>query len=115
MVIPFSNLQQCHDPMLGYLLPFLFGGLFILQVWKCQNTCLQEQRAEEEERVQATERRAAQASEQARKSQALESQVLNKVSDIQVWLFLLIVYSGYLNINSRNKIFRQHVRQEPRV
>lgn len=46
----------------------------------------QEQRAEEEERVQATERRAAQASEQARKSQALESQVLNKVSDIQVWL-----------------------------
>ncbi|ROT72975.1 hypothetical protein C7M84_008642, partial [Penaeus vannamei] len=44
---------------------------------------VKEQRAEEEERVQATERRAAQASEQARKSQALESQVLNKVSDIQ--------------------------------
>ncbi|XP_071544769.1 uncharacterized protein [Panulirus ornatus] len=44
---------------------------------------VKEQRAEEEERVQATERRAAQASERARKSQALESQVLNAVSDMQ--------------------------------
>ncbi|XP_068221139.1 uncharacterized protein [Palaemon carinicauda] len=44
---------------------------------------VKEQLAEEEERVQATERRAALASEQARKSQALESQVLNTVSDPQ--------------------------------
>ncbi|XP_045594124.2 treslin [Procambarus clarkii] len=44
---------------------------------------VKEQRAEEEERVQATERRAAQASERARKSQQLESQVLNTVSNPQ--------------------------------
>ncbi|XP_050735884.1 treslin-like isoform X3 [Eriocheir sinensis] len=44
---------------------------------------VKEQRAEEEERVQATERRAAQASERALKSQALETQVLNTVSDPQ--------------------------------
>ncbi|KAK4320568.1 hypothetical protein Pmani_008572 [Petrolisthes manimaculis] len=42
---------------------------------------VKEQRAEEQERVQETERRAAQAEEQARKSQALESQVLNDVSN----------------------------------
>lgn len=48
----------------------------------------QEQRAEEEERVQATERRAAQSSERARKNQALESQVLNTVSNPQVSLVL---------------------------
>ncbi|XP_066937906.1 treslin-like [Macrobrachium rosenbergii] len=44
---------------------------------------VKEQLAEEEERVQATERRAALASEQARKSQALESHILNTVSDPQ--------------------------------
>lgn len=44
---------------------------------------VKELRAEEEERVQATERRAAQASERARKSQQLESQVLNAVSNPQ--------------------------------
>ncbi|MPC07935.1 Treslin [Portunus trituberculatus] len=44
---------------------------------------VKEQLAEEEERVQATERRAAQACERALKSQALETQVLNTVSDPQ--------------------------------
>ncbi|KAK8401365.1 hypothetical protein O3P69_002852 [Scylla paramamosain] len=44
---------------------------------------VKEQLAEEEERVQATERRAAQACERALKSQALETQILNTVSDPQ--------------------------------